>query len=291
MLNTTLAEKLSNVCEAPSSEFASYSDYGYVPSLAAGIVFTVIFALIMIVHTVQMIWTKYWWCSVFAIGAMTEVLGWAARTWSSSCPYILTPFLMQISTLIIAPTFFTAGIYILLGRLIALLGRSSSVLSPRLYLYIFVTCDIISLVVQAVGGGLASIALENNGNTSPGTDIMVAGIVFQLASITIFVFCAADFFRRVLRQRLLASVEGSITPLLLAMMFSILLIYIRSIYRTIELVQGWTGYVITHEAFFIALDGSMMAPAVGIFLIVHPAWFMPKQKPVGEYDEISMASA
>jgi RTA1 like protein len=145
--------------------------------------------------------------------------------------------------------------------------------------------------VQAVGGGMASIALQNNTSTSTGTDIMVAGIVFQLASITIFVFCAADFFRRVLRHRLLASVEGSITPLLLAMVFSILLIYIRSIYRTIELVQGWTGYLITHEAYFIALDGSMMAPAVGIFILIHPAWFMPKPKSTGEYDEISLAAA
>jgi len=73
--------------------------------------------------------------------------------------------------------------------------------------------------------------------------------------------------------------------------FSILLIYIRSIYRTIELLQGWSGYLITHQRYFIALDGSMMVPAVSIFNFVHPAWFMPKQKSVSQYDQISMSDA
>lgn len=131
---------------------------------------------------------------------------------------------------------------------------------------------------------MAATALENNKNTTPGTHIMIAGIVFQLASITVFVFFAVDFFRRVQRFHLLNSVQGSIMPLLIAMALSIAFIYARSIYRTIELAQGWTGFLITHEAYFIALDGSMMAPAVIIFNIIHPAWFMPKSKAANEYD-------
>jgi hypothetical protein len=58
---------------------------------------------------------------------------------------------MQITTLIIAPVFFTAALYVLLGVLIKLLGRQSSLLSARMYAIVFVTCDIISLVVQVRG--------------------------------------------------------------------------------------------------------------------------------------------
>ncbi|KAL4885092.1 RTA1 like protein-domain-containing protein [Aspergillus karnatakaensis] len=260
---------------------ASYIDgletpYGYRPSLAAGIVFLVLFGLTMIGQTVQMIWKRTWWCAVFAIGSLTEVIGWAGRTWSAECPYNSQAFLMQITTLIIAPTFYTAGVYILLGRFIQILGRDSSVLSPRVYLWIFVTCDIVSLVIQAIGGGMASVeADKENGDTAPGTNIMVAGIVFQMASITVFVLCAADFVRRTLRRRLLQSMMGSIVPLLAAMIFSVICIYIRSIYRTIELLEGWDGYLITTERFFYALDGAMMVLAVGIFNFVHPGWFLP----------------
>ncbi|EED19947.1 RTA1 domain protein, putative [Talaromyces stipitatus ATCC 10500] len=288
-MSSPLEIELQNNCHAWDPALYNDTNYGYVPSLAAGIVFTVLFGLSMIAHTVQFIWTRWWWCSVFSVGAMVEVLGWAGRAWSSQCPYMLTPFLMQISTLIIAPAFFTAGIYVILGRLINVLGRSSSILSPALYLWIFCTCDIISLVVQAIGGGMASSeAGKVDGDTKPGTDIMVAGIVFQLASITVFAVCVFDFLRRILKQRLLRTVQGNVTPLLLAMMFSIVLIYIRSIYRVIELVQGWSGYLITHEAYFIALDGSMMVPAVAIFNFVHPGWFMPTRKSVDDFEQVSM---
>ncbi|KZF22887.1 RTA1-domain-containing protein [Xylona heveae TC161] len=260
--------------------------YGYIPSMAAGITFCVLFGLSMFIHTGQAIWTKRWWCLVFALGALTEVLGWAGRTWSADCPYNGTAFLMQISTLIIAPVFFTAGIYIILGRFLQILGQEYSFMKPTWYLWIFCTCDVLSLVIQAIGGGMASgQANSPNGNTKPGTDIMVAGIIFQLASITVFVYCMIDFLYRLRvapREKRL-----SIRPLLLAMTISVVVIYIRSIYRTIELLQGWSGYLITHERYFIALDGAMMVIAVGVFNVLHPGWLLPKQSDVmvGPEDE------
>ncbi|KXG48802.1 RTA-like protein [Penicillium griseofulvum] len=258
------------------------TSYGYVPSLGAGIAYCVLFGLSMILHTVQFAWKRQWWASVFSVGCLVEVIGWAGRTWSAKCPYNSVAFLMQISTLIIAPTFFTAGIYVLLGRFIQLLGPDSSIISPKLYLWIFCTCDVISLVVQAVGGGMASGEADKiGGDTATGTHIMVAGIVFQLFSITIFVFCAADFIRRVMRKRLLQSVTGSVIPLFAAMILSIVCIYIRSIYRTIELSQGWDGYLITHESYFIALDGAMMVVSVAIFNVLHPGWMLPSGKSDG----------
>ena len=90
---------------------------------------------------------------------------------------------MQITTLIIAPTFFAATAYVVLGSLINHHPTLSRV-RPRIYITIFVCADITSLVIQAVGGALASIASgQTDGNTKPGTNIMVAGIVFQLVSI------------------------------------------------------------------------------------------------------------
>ncbi|KAJ5387151.1 RTA1-domain-containing protein [Penicillium cosmopolitanum] len=267
-------EQLSVGCHAYREGF--HSSYDYIPSKGAGIAFCLLFGATMIAHIVQFSWKRTWWCCVFAIGSAVEVLGWAGRTWSSDCPYNSTAFMIQISTLIIAPVFYTAGIYILLGRFIKIFGPESSFLSPKLYLWIFCTCDVISLVIQAAGGGMASSASNGKGDTAPGTNTMVAGIVFQLVSISVFVYCAFDFLRRTTRTGLIkVGKMDSINFMILAMIISVVFIYIRSIYRVVELSQGWTGYVMTHEVFFIILDGVMMIVAVGVFNIFHPGWLLP----------------
>ena len=38
-----------------------------------------------------------------------ETIGWAGRLWSSKNPVLDDPFLMQITTTIISPSFMTAG--------------------------------------------------------------------------------------------------------------------------------------------------------------------------------------
>jgi hypothetical protein len=192
--------------------------------------------------------------------------------------------------LLLAPVFFTAGLYILLGRLIMVAGRESSYLSPKAYLWIFCVADVISLLMQAAGGGLASIESSAQKSTALGSNLMLAGIVFQTFSITVFVICAVDFVRRTSRRHLIDPYRKSLTPMLYAMFFSLTCIYIRSIYRVVELAQGWAGFLITHQIYFVILDGMMMALAVGVFNFVHPGWLL---SPKSEFDmpkEVSNAS-
>ncbi|OOO06870.1 RTA-like protein [Aspergillus oryzae] len=174
--------------------------YGYQPSLAAGVFFSILFTILMILHVVHCIRRKTWWCMVFAIGCLVEVLGWAARTWSAKCPYTKSAFLMQLATLVIAPTFFSAGIYLLLGYIIRIFGRKSSYFRSDCYFWFFTVCDLISLVVQAVGGALASAALSAHRDMSNGTHIMIAGIAFQMASTLAFATCMVDCVLRTIHR-------------------------------------------------------------------------------------------
>ena len=204
---------------------------------------------------------------------------------------------MQITTLILAPTFFTAGIYIILGRLITVFGPSTSPISSNMYLWIFCTCDIVSLVVQAIGGAMAAEAVASDPprSSSTGTNIMVAGIVFQMFSVTIFAILFVIFLKRVLRNKRLGvgkHIGKKTAWLIYASTFCTVMIYVRSIYRTIELAQGWTGYLITHEGYFLGLDGALMFLAVAVFNVVHPGWCIPTTKkmsreetPCGTEDE------
>lgn len=184
-------------------------------------------------------------------------------------------------TLIIAPVFFSAALYVLLGILIIDLGRASSVLSPRWYTIIFCTSDVISLVVQAVGGALASTA-DTNAQEATGTHIMVAGIAFQLGTMTLFGVLVGDFVRRVWASRWPGGMREAVTPrlklVLGALVVSFLMIYARSVYRTIELAQGWTGFLITHEGYFIGLDAAIMVVAVAVFIPADPAVLLGRYK-------------
>jgi hypothetical protein len=66
-----------------------------------------------------------------------------------------------------------------------------------------------------------------------------------------------------------------------------LMIYIRCIYRTVELLGGWSGYIITHEVYFACLDGLPMVIALITFNIFHPGRYI---KTGNRNDEVNPAS-
>ncbi|KAI9744735.1 MAG: hypothetical protein M1818_001660 [Claussenomyces sp. TS43310] len=265
----------NNIPSESCIKYLGYSagPYHYRPSLAAGIVFCVLFGASLTAHAIQAYRARRWWQYTFAVGAAAELIGWAGRSWSWQCPYQTTPFLMQISTLIFAPAFFTAGTYVILGRLIKLFGPGVSPIAASTYLYIFVSIDVVSLVMQAVGGGIAASALsDSSASIAPGNDAMIAGIVFQLASILVFSLLAGYVIYRAKKLQIAALDNSKVRWVISATAFSVLCVVIRGIYRTIEMLEGWRGYLITTQRYFIVLDGCLMILAVAVFNVINPGW-------------------
>jgi hypothetical protein len=85
-------------CQAYSPEIGNAYDYR--PSLAAGIVFVILFFLSACTHLFQAIRYKKWWLVLFVVGAGAECLGWIARTAASQCSYSSELFTMQIALLV-----------------------------------------------------------------------------------------------------------------------------------------------------------------------------------------------
>ncbi|KAI4187883.1 MAG: hypothetical protein L6R41_002503 [Letrouitia leprolyta] len=272
--------------------------YGYTPSLAAGIIFVILFGIATTAHLTQTILSRRWWLLTFVLGGIGELLGWIARTWASQCVYSDLAFKIQISTLIFSPAFFAAGIYIILGYIIRIFGPHTSPLTAEQYLWIFCTIDSISLLLQAVGGGMASAAgSEPDGDVKPGTNTMIAGIVFQLVANVVF----ASFFASVIaktyqkgkgilsvdnlsfshKERPLTTTKR-LRILAGATTISTLALIARGVYRSIELIQGWRGYLITTESYFIGLDGVLMVIAVSVFVVANPYWLLPRKAECNE---------
>ncbi|KAJ7493862.1 hypothetical protein FB451DRAFT_1388005 [Mycena latifolia] len=56
--------------------------------------------------------------------------------------------------------------------------------------------------------------------------------------------------------------DTKLKTLIAAMAFSTLILFIRAIYRIIELATGWHGRIIETEVYFNVLDGGMVILAI-----------------------------
>lgn len=62
------------------------------------------------------------------------------------------------------------------------------------------TCDLISLILQAAGGAVTSIADEKS-LSDIGVNIMIAGLVFQVASIIVFSILVIEYGIRAVKGK------------------------------------------------------------------------------------------
>ncbi|ODV61107.1 RTA1 domain-containing protein [Ascoidea rubescens DSM 1968] len=177
------------------SETIEYS-HGMIPSFGGNLSFAIVMGILFITHAVFGVFYKQFYFGIaFFIGCLLEVIGYIARTLSNNDPTNDDLFLIQIVTLTIAPAFIMAGNYYLLAKLVAVYGNFYSFLKPIAYSYIFVFCDLISLVLQGLGGGISasSLSSEDNESADLGNDIMLAGLIFQVISMSVFLVFWLDF--------------------------------------------------------------------------------------------------
>jgi len=89
------------------------------PTLWICAMFVGLYSITTFVHLVEALWWRRWFLiPTIVVGGLGEIIGWAARTWSAKNKWLDKPFLMQISTTIIAPTFLSAANFIILGQVI-----------------------------------------------------------------------------------------------------------------------------------------------------------------------------
>ncbi|KAG2078713.1 RTA1 like protein, partial [Suillus decipiens] len=262
--------------------------YHYVPTEWICVLFVVLYSISTVLHLGQALKYKLWWMIPTATFAgILEILGWSARLWSSRNPKLLTPYEMQIVGTIIAPTPLVAANFIILGRVITRVGPQYSRLTPRMYTILFCCFDIICLVIQAVGGASAAHSANTKTSASKGANIMLGGIVAQLFAILVYVALAVETllhlrynapFRYVEQPGIVEkgqrTVSKNLRLMLYAMAFCTLCIFIRSVYRTVELANGWNGPVISTERYFDWLDGGMVTLAIYTLNFFHPGIFV-----------------
>lgn len=141
------------------------------------------------------------------------------------------------------------------------IGPQYSPIKPARYPYIFIACDIFSLVLQAVGGGIAASS-NTDAMTNAGGRIMLAGIVFQVVTFMVLYALIIKFALNLrnntssLSTECLAILQGKQFKIFaLGMLVASLAIFVRCVYRIAELAGGWANSIMRDEVGYIILDG------------------------------------
>ena len=181
----------------------SYAFIQHAPNLGGTIFYIVLFSAILVVQLGLVVKYRTWYFGTsMACGLILEVLGYVGRLMMRNNPFNFNAFLLNLIPLTIGPAFICAGIYICLGRIVVLYGDSLSRVRPSTYTFIFVSSDILSLVLQAAGGAISSIAPDNNASMKQaGINIMLAGLASQVASLAVFLVLCADFGLNVMKRK------------------------------------------------------------------------------------------
>ncbi|KAH6663660.1 RTA-like protein [Halenospora varia] len=189
----------------------------------------------------------------------------------SQNPWNSGGFQMQIICLILAPSFIAASIYLTLKHLVLYFGPEHSWLPARLYPWVFVGCDIGSIIIQAAGGGIAAAARNKNdpGLLNAGNNLMIAGIAFQVVTMALCGILVISFSFRYKKSKKTTvktkseyseargdqEQQRKLTIFCVSILLAYITILIRRIYRLPEMAGGWGNPLMQNEKEFLILDG------------------------------------
>jgi hypothetical protein len=145
----------------------------------------------------------------------------------------------------------------------------------------------VALILQSVGGGVADNAASLDA-ANTGVNVMVAGLCFQLASLTLFSLLAAEFFYNVKKDRkqirntnwAAGKVEHPPTDVsglkifIGAFVAATILIIARSAFRVAELVHGFKSELANDEVAFMVFEGGVMILATFAMTLFHPGRYI-----------------
>ncbi|KAF6824854.1 parasitic phase-specific protein psp-1 [Colletotrichum plurivorum] len=228
----------------------------YQPSIPVNSTFIALFALAAIIHAIQGFRAKTWgFMSSMIGGCLIEIVGYVGRLILHDNPFSFVGFLIQISR--VSRNAFPAesDVCLIYLRRVNVLDRSISRFNPRLFYFIFIPCDIISLILQATGGALSSIAADK-AQVQIGVSVSLAGLIFQVITLLLFCVVFADYiiacFRSDVQQKMTRRMDIFVAFLLLAAV----LILVRCSYRIEELKEGYFSPMFRNEPLFIGLESS-----------------------------------
>ncbi|RYO96283.1 hypothetical protein DL764_007498 [Monosporascus ibericus] len=250
--------------------------FEYRPNKTAGNTFVVLFGLASLAHLLRMVRLRAWFCIPLLLGGISETFGYHGRAIASDNPVKTGPFIMQNLLILAGAPFLAATIYMVLGRVVvALEAQRHSILNVRWMTKIYVFIDIACIFSQFIGA-----AMPASGEPDAFVKariILIAGLVTQLAALSIFIATCWQIHRRLSRDppiSVAAYPRISWERYFWVIEAMTVLMIIRSVVRAVEYLQGEHGFVISHEIFIYLFDAVPMFLVMLALLFWHPGWLI-----------------
>ncbi|WVW82412.1 hypothetical protein I302_104419 [Kwoniella bestiolae CBS 10118] len=276
-VSTAFARKIDLDC--PDDPYANPAQdicnpLRYIPNQAINIAAAVLYFIVAAILTYRSFRQKanYFLCLV--IGAWFEGLGLVLRVAFRKNPHSSGLYIVCYLFVVLSPCAFLAGDYILLGRLVQYLNKNEHLrpLKANWVSWTFIISDIVTFLIQAAGGGL-SISKDIK-TAEAGGNIFLAGIAAQLASFVLFSGMWIVFGVRAWKNDKELWAKPGWKPLYWAMGFTCICFIIRSIFRTVELSEGYIGYLATHERYYLGLDTLPLLLGIATYCYFWPGKYL-----------------
>jgi hypothetical protein len=118
------------------------------------------------------------------------------------------------------------------------------------------------------GGGIQATGTASALTT--GTHIIIGGLFVQLFVFGFFVIVAVVFHIRIHKMPTRTSFTLPWHKHLYVLYGTSSLIMVRSVFRVIEYLQGFNGYLLRHEYYMYIFDALLMFAVMIVFNIFHP---------------------
>ncbi|KAK1751948.1 RTA1 like protein-domain-containing protein [Echria macrotheca] len=259
---------------------ACNSYYNYDPQFAPAVAVAVIFGILLGIHFFEATVFKKKYAWVVIMGALWETAAFAIHAVGTRDQQQIGLATAWSILFLLAPLWINAFVYMTFARMVNFWSRDAKVagISARRISLFFVLADVLSFIVQAAGGIMASPGAAPE-TVKTGLNIYTGGTALQQLFIFIFLGLMIMFHRACSPLRNGVSVHGGgrdWKPLLLALYGVLVCITIRIIFRIIEFSRGFTpdNPVPFHEEYIYALDCFPMMVALLVLAIWHPGRFL-----------------
>lgn len=119
---------------------------------------------------------------------------------------------------------------------------------------------------------------SNQSSRKVGQAIILVGLFIQIIFFGLFVIISAIVHRRINKVPSQRALEVDWKTHMRVLYTVSILIFIRSIFRVVEFIQGFNGWLISHEWTLFAFDGSLMVLVLLVLYFKHPSSLLGKKK-------------